>query len=31
MKKRTTDFNYQNMKNILGLNSEQLTTLGIHA
>ena len=30
MKKRTIDFNYQNMKNMLGLNSGQLTTLEIH-
>ena len=28
--KRTIDFNNQNVKNMLGLNSEQLTTLGIH-
>ena len=30
MKNRTIDFNNQNVKNMLGLNSGQLTTLGIH-
>ena len=30
IKKRTIYFNNQNVKNVLGLNSGQLTTLGIH-
>ena len=29
-KKKIIDFDYQNMKNMLRLNSGQLTTLGIH-